>query len=63
MTKGTPSFGKRMGKTVHIRCRRCGRRAYHVRKKRCAACGFGASTRIRKYSWQTKKVTTRKRLA
>ena len=62
MTKGTPSFGKRMGKTVHIRCRRCGRRAYHVRKKKCAACGFGASTKIRRYSWQTKKVTTRKRL-
>ena len=62
MTKGTPSFGKRMRKTVHIRCRRCGRRAYHVRKKRCAACGFGASTKIRRYSWQTKKVTTRKRL-
>ncbi|MCD6089264.1 50S ribosomal protein L37e [Candidatus Bathyarchaeota archaeon] len=61
MGKGTPSFGKRMGKTVHIRCRRCGRRAYHVRKKRCAACGFGASTRIRRYSWQNKKVN-RKRI-
>ncbi|MCD6592767.1 50S ribosomal protein L37e [Candidatus Bathyarchaeota archaeon] len=61
MGKGTPSFGKRMGKTVHIRCRRCGRRAYHVRKKRCAACGFGASTKIRRYSWQNKKVN-RKRI-
>ncbi|RLI11390.1 50S ribosomal protein L37e [Candidatus Bathyarchaeota archaeon] len=61
MGKGTPSFGKRMGKTVHIRCRRCGRRAYHVRKKRCAACGFGASTRIRRYSWLNKKVN-RKRI-
>ncbi|MCD6325882.1 50S ribosomal protein L37e [Candidatus Bathyarchaeota archaeon] len=57
MVKGTPSFGKRMGKTVHIRCRRCGRRAYHVRKKKCAACGYGVSTRIRRYSWQTKKVS------
>ncbi|MCD6513589.1 MAG: 50S ribosomal protein L37e [Candidatus Asgardarchaeia archaeon] len=55
MTKGTPSFGK-MNKKTHIRCRRCGRRAYHVRKKRCAACGFGASKRIRRYSWQNKKV-------
>lgn len=54
--KGTPSFGKRSGKVVHIRCRRCGRRSYHVRKKRCAACGYGKTTTIRKYSWQTKTV-------
>ncbi|RJS83056.1 50S ribosomal protein L37e [Candidatus Bathyarchaeota archaeon] len=57
MGKGTPSFGKHAGKTVHIRCRRCGRRAYHVRRKRCAACGFGASKKIRRYSWQNKKVS------
>lgn len=57
MVKGTPSFGKRMGKIVHIRCRRCGRRSYHVRKKKCAACGYGVSTRIRRYSWQTKKIS------
>ncbi|MCW4019773.1 MAG: 50S ribosomal protein L37e [Candidatus Bathyarchaeota archaeon] len=57
MGKGTPSFGKRMGKTVHIRCRRCGRRSYHVREKKCAACGYGESPRIRRNSWQTKKVT------
>jgi len=38
--KGTPSFGKR-NKSLHIRCRRCGRNAYHIRKKVCAACGFG----------------------
>ncbi|HIM33786.1 MAG: 50S ribosomal protein L37e [Methanobacteriota archaeon] len=50
MTKGTASFGKRQKKT-HIICRRCGRHAYHVRKKRCAACGFGASARQRSYSW------------
>ncbi len=43
-------------KVVHIRCRRCGRRAYHVRKKVCAACGFGRSKKIRRYSWQNKKV-------
>lgn len=54
--KGTPSFGKRSGKVVHIRCRRCGRRAYHVRKKRCAACGYGESATIRKYNWQTKTI-------
>ncbi|MEM3401330.1 MAG: 50S ribosomal protein L37e [Nitrososphaerota archaeon] len=50
MVKGTPSLGKR-NKPVHIRCRRCGRRSFHVSKKRCAACGFGASKRLRSYRW------------
>lgn len=54
--KGTPSFGKKSRSKTHIRCRRCGRRSYHVRKKKCAACGFGATKKIRKYSWQNKKV-------
>ncbi|MEM2911857.1 MAG: 50S ribosomal protein L37e [Candidatus Bathyarchaeia archaeon] len=56
MGKGTPSFGKRAGKTLHIRCRRCGRRAYNVAKKRCAACGYGETATIKKYSWQTKNI-------
>ncbi|MFX1563530.1 MAG: 50S ribosomal protein L37e [Promethearchaeota archaeon] len=56
MGKGTPSFGKKNRKT-HIRCRRCGRRSYHVRKKRCAACGFGRTSKIRQFSWQNKDVT------
>ena len=38
-TKGTSSFGKRHNKT-HIPCRRCGRRAYHVQKSTCGACGY-----------------------
>jgi large subunit ribosomal protein L37e len=50
MTKGTPHFGK-SGKHTHIVCRRCGRRAYHVRKKVCAKCGFGASAKTRRYTW------------
>ncbi|MHA1238840.1 MAG: 50S ribosomal protein L37e [Candidatus Odinarchaeia archaeon] len=54
MTKGTPSFGRKSGKKNHIRCRRCGRRSYNVVEKYCAACGFGRSKRIRKYSWQNK---------
>jgi large subunit ribosomal protein L37e len=54
MGKGTPSMGKHQGKTVHIMCRRCGRRAYHVRHKRCAACGFGDQATLRRYSWRTK---------
>ncbi len=56
MGKGTPSFGKRGKGITHIRCRRCGRHAYHVRKKYCAACGFGRSKRLRRYSWQNKKI-------
>jgi large subunit ribosomal protein L37e len=51
--KGTPSFGKRRGKT-HIICRRCGKRAFHASKKVCSACGFGKSKRIRSFSWQWK---------
>ncbi len=53
MVKGTPSMGRRVG-IKHVRCRRCGRTSYHVEKKYCAACGFGRSSRIRRYSWQNK---------
>ena len=59
--KGTPSFGKR-NKKNHIRCRRCGRNAYNPNKKYCASCGFGRSSKLRRYSWQNKKPTTRQRL-
>ncbi len=55
MTKGTPSFGRHSGKKTHIRCRRCGERAYHVRKKKCASCGYGETAKIRKYNWNKKK--------
>ena len=30
--------------------------------KVCASCGFGKSSKIRRYSWQNKKPTTRQRL-
>ena len=42
-TKGTSSFGKRHNKT-HTHCRRCGRRAYHIQKKRCASCSYPSPT-------------------
>ncbi|MBN2566839.1 50S ribosomal protein L37e [Candidatus Woesearchaeota archaeon] len=54
MSKGTASMGKRSGKKTHIRCRRCGKHTYHVRKKVCASCGYGASARLRSYTWQKK---------
>ncbi|UCE45135.1 MAG: 50S ribosomal protein L37e [Methanobacteriota archaeon] len=51
MTKGTPSMGKRGSKKVHIVCRRCGKRSYHVRQKACASCGFGVTAKRRRYNW------------
>lgn len=48
-------MGKRSKNVVHIKCRRCGRNAYNVTKKYCAACGFGRSRHMRRYSWQNKK--------
>lgn len=55
MTKGTPSMGK-SHKIMHIRCRRCGRRAYHAQRGICAACGYGKDSRIKTYAWRVKKL-------
>merc|ERR1740121_3159821 len=49
---GTPAMGKRHKKT-HGLCPRCGKRSYHIQKKRCAACGF-PSPKIRSYEWSKK---------
>ncbi len=54
MSKGTPSMGKKSGKKTHIVCRRCGKRTYHIHKKRCSSCGYGKTARLRSYSWQKK---------
>jgi len=54
MSKGTPSHGKKSGKKNMIRCRRCGRKTYHLGKKKCASCGYGSSARMRSYKWQKK---------
>ncbi|MBI5872514.1 50S ribosomal protein L37e [archaeon] len=54
MTKGTPSMGKKSGKNVHIRCRRCGRASYHKINGICSHCGYGKSKKLRRYSWQKK---------
>ena len=50
MSKGTPSYGKRNSKT-HIRCRRCGKHAYHATHRICASCGFGRMSRRRGFKW------------
>lgn len=55
MTKGTPSMGKKSGKKTHIRCRRCGKHTYHAQHSECAACGFGKTKKIRRFSWQNKR--------
>ncbi len=55
MTKGTPSQGHRHHKT-HMLCRRCGKQAYHMSNGICAACGFGHSAKLKRYSWMTKKL-------
>ncbi|MBU2634506.1 MAG: 50S ribosomal protein L37e, partial [Nanoarchaeota archaeon] len=53
--KGTHSMGKKSGMSKYvIRCRRCGKSAYRVRKKKCSSCGFGQSSKLRSYSWQKK---------
>jgi len=53
MPDGKASFGKKNSKT-HAICRRCGRHAMHMTTKVCAACGFGKSSRIRRFNWQSK---------
>ena len=56
MTKGTASMGqKSRGRNLVQRCRRCGKRSYHVRNKKCASCGYGDTAKLRKYNWQTKR--------
>lgn len=53
--KGTASHGRKSGKKTHIRCRRCSGHTYHVQKKRCASCGYGETSRLRKFAWNKKK--------
>ncbi|MAG52506.1 MAG: 50S ribosomal protein L37e [Nanoarchaeota archaeon] len=60
MTKGTPSMGKKSGKKTHLRCHRCGERSYHIRKKRCSSCGYGKSSKLRKYKWNKRNTSKKK---
>ncbi|MCW4013711.1 MAG: 50S ribosomal protein L37e [Candidatus Bathyarchaeota archaeon] len=50
------------GKAPHIKCRRCGRRSYHIRKKQCSACGYGATAKIRSPSVNRKPLQRSRRL-
>jgi len=55
MSKGTPSFGKHQKRT-HVLCRRCGRRSFHIRKRKCSACGYGSTSKLRGYKWQNRDI-------
>ena len=55
MSKGTPSHGKRGKRKTHVTCPRCGKKSYHQRKKRCAACGFGAGKRLKRVPMAKRK--------
>lgn len=58
----TGAHGKRSRGKSHIMCRRCGRHAYHASKKVCSSCGFGNSTKMRSYAWQTKTRAGKRKL-
>ncbi|RLG45675.1 MAG: 50S ribosomal protein L37e [Thermoproteota archaeon] len=55
-------MGKKSKGKTHIVCRRCGRRSFHVRKKVCASCGYGKTSKWRRYKWQNKSTHTRRRI-
>lgn len=61
MTKGTPSMGKHSARKSHIRCRRCGQHSFHVTKKVCSHCGFGASSKLKQLSYSAKKVNKKRK--
>ena len=54
MGKGTPASGKHNKEGHHIRCRRCGKHSFHVKKGSCASCGYGATAKLRQYNWHVK---------
>lgn len=55
MGTGTASKGKHSKGKSHIICRRCGKHTYHKTKKKCSSCGYGASAKLRSYSWNKKE--------
>ncbi|MBI2970973.1 MAG: 50S ribosomal protein L37e [Candidatus Aenigmarchaeota archaeon] len=59
--KGTPSMGRHQSIT-HIRCKRCGRHSYHIRKSSCSACGYPRA-KIRNEAWRWKTFNRSRRKA
>lgn len=54
MSKGTAAKGQKGKAKLHFRCRRCGLPSFHKKKKVCSDCGYGRSSRLRKYRWNKK---------
>jgi large subunit ribosomal protein L37e len=52
MTKGTASMGKKSGGKNHIQCRRCGKHSRNITTGVCSSCGYGKSSKLRKYTWK-----------
>jgi len=63
MTKGTASKGQKRNKgRIHIRCRRCGKTAYHKIQSICSSCGYGKTKKLRRYNWDKKTVTKKRKI-
>ncbi|KAA0157480.1 hypothetical protein FNF27_00635 [Cafeteria roenbergensis] len=58
MTKGTTSQGTRNDKS-HTLCRRCGKRSFHLQKRICSSCAYGATSKMRRYAQQYKAMRRR----
>jgi len=58
MTKGIGRTSIRNDKS-HITCRRCGKVSYHIQKKACASCGYGATAQMRRFQWSKKALRRR----
>jgi len=56
--KGTYSMGKKSGKKLHLRCRRCGQATFHMKRSVCSSCGYGKSSKMRSYAWSKKEKLT-----
>ena len=54
MGKGTAAMGQRGRGVLHIPCRRCGKRSRHKKTGVCASCGFGKTSKLRKWNWNKK---------
>ncbi|MBD3164053.1 50S ribosomal protein L37e [Candidatus Woesearchaeota archaeon] len=54
MGKGTAAMGRKSGKKNMVNCRRCGKRTFHIHKKKCSGCGYGSSSKLRTYKWKKK---------
>lgn len=54
MVKGTPTKGKKMH-PLTIKCRRCGHKSRHKKTGICSKCGYGKTSKVRKYKWQKKR--------